>query len=897
MSGWLARAVVRISAPLVPRELRARWREEWLGELHSNFEVRTSKFEVLRKSLGAPVDALSARVVSARQALRSLASGWRTDVVQTARHLWQQPRHALGVIASLTIGLTVSVTVFSAISGLLYGEISGVVDRKSLARVFISHEGVFGVEGFGRAGSMAASPLSISDFEILDADDGPSFTGVAAEGPRPVAASLDSVITGATAAFVSRQYFQVLGTQLLQGRFLKTSDFSSGATPVAVIGFHLWRDRFGAPADIVGRSIVIGGQHVTIVGVAPPRFTGVQPIDLGASPFDHVQLWLPLPLAGSLPGGVDRHQPWLTVVGRLTPGSSREQARASLGVAASRVAAASPDTRKGAMFLIRSHGFGPEEAPPRVLAVVALVLAIPLSVLTIACANVASLQLARATARARELSVRMALGASRGQLLRLLCLDTAMLTALAMLAAWLGAGMAVVAIRDVFPLSIELDRRVLLFALGLTAGVIVLSGIAPAWLVLRRRATSHLKPSNQVAGLAHPRLRYGLVVTQIAVSVVLLSASALLVRSVQAMRADVPEALREQLVAVIDLEALGYNAPRTRDFVASIRARFGADPRVRAAGAILDRQVRYGLPGRASDQWPFATVRLVTTSWLDTIASRLRSGRLPTQPGDVAISERLALDLSASGEPIGRVIEIASSSSPVIGSDGAMRIGRQDATRDAALRAVTVVGIVSDVRRRANDERPDPMIYQLMPDDMPGRFEFRIQAADPAALVTDVRQAIRELEPRLPWVDVQSGDAIYLREVGAIGYVAMSIGGLGTVGLFLACGGLYAVIAYVVVSRRREIGVRLAIGARPADVVSLIFRQAMRLAIAGVVIGLAVAVPTAFVLRSALTGISPVDPSGWLPPVLVSLLVAGVAGAWPASRAAQIDPALILRED
>ena len=210
---------------------------------------------------------------------------------------------------------------------------------------------------------------------------------------------------------------------------------------------------------------------------------------------------------------------------------------------------------------------------------------------------------------------------------------------------------------------------------------------------------------------------------------------------------------------------------------------------------------------------------------------------------------------------------------------------------------MSVVGIVADIRWRADQARPDAVIYQLMPVETPRRFQLRLRAANPLALADDLWHAVRELEPRLAWAKVETGEAIYLREVGALGYLAMSIGGLGTIGLILAAGGLYAVIAYLVAARRREIGIRLAIGARPADIVSLVFRQAMRLAVFGVVTGLTIAVPMAVVMRSAFVGVSPVDPIGWLPPVLVSLLMAGVAGAWPASRAAHIDPARTLRDE
>ena len=566
-----ARWLVTASAWMVPRGWRARWREEWLGEIESRTGPGPAGAGLVRRALGAPRDAAAARAASVSQGLRALAAGWRSDLVHSARSVWHSPRHLLAVTGSLGIGLTVSIFVFSAINGLLYGEIPGIESRRTLARVFISHDNVFGVEGFGRAGMVSASPLSISDFELLAADDGPAFTGVAAEGSSQVPVALDAAAAGTTALLVSADYFPVLGTQPFMGRFLAASDHRPDAPPVAVVGFHLWRDRLGAPPNILGRSLLVGGRDFTIVGVAPPRFTGVQPSDVGASPLDSGQLWLPLRFAASWPGGPSRDQAWLTVVGRLEPGVSIADAGRTLDVAAARIAAERPDIRKNAQLLLRPHGFGPDDSPLEVLLIIGLFLAVPLSVLAIACANVASLQLARATGRERELAVRLALGASRGQLLRLLTLESLLLSALATLAGWLGSAAA----RRDRPRLLSPDARPRRTRPDLRArprgGVVTLSGLVPAWLVLRRSTAAGLKQTAQGGGVAHARVRHALVVIQIAVSLVLLCTSALFARSVQAMRSGVPAPLRDQLVAHVDLEAVGH-APAPARAVRRCRA-------------------------------------------------------------------------------------------------------------------------------------------------------------------------------------------------------------------------------------------------------------------------------------------------------------------------------------
>jgi predicted permease len=898
----LARLVVVLSAWLVPRTLRPRWREEWLGELDSSRRSlggggRTSKFYLLRRVAGAPVDAAAARVTSVGHTLRALAAGWRTDLFQTTRSLLHSPKHVVAVVASLAIGLTVSISVFSAVNALLYGEIPGIESRRTLARLFISHDQVFGVEGFGRAGTVAASPLAISDFEVLEADDGPALEGVAAEGDRSFPVALGEVAAGTRGAFVSADYFRILGTQPVMGRFLAPSDHRAGAPPVAVIGFHLWRDRLGAPANIVGQSLLIGGQDFGIVGVAPPRFTGVQPSDVGASPLDYTQVWLPLRFAATWSGGPSRDHPWLTVVGRLAPGFTIETARPTLGVAAARLVVLQPDARKNAAFLLRSHGFGPNDSPLDVLLIIALFLAVPLSVLAIACANVASLQLARATERTRELAVRLALGASRGQLLRLLTLDAVLLAGVATTAGWLGASGVLAAVREWFPLALHPDGRVVIFALTLGALVVVLTGLAPAWLVLRRSTASGLKQAAQSGGLAHARLRHALVVVQIAVSLILLAMSALFVRSVQARRADVPALLREQLLGGFDFDALGYTPAQSRQFLDDLQTRLQRDPRIQGVGISFERSLRYR---RAASEWPFARGLHVNTSWFDTNDARLLAGRLfdgSGGSGEAVISARLARDLGGDASAIGRLLEIRSSTDTVLNDPNRIRIPRDDRTVALPPHRVTVVGVVADARRRPENTAPDAVIYQPLADVTPGQVQMRLRTASRAALVADVRQAVRDIEPRLPWIDLQNGETAYLREVGVIGYMALSVGGLGTIGLVLAAGGLYAVMAYVVSARRRELGIRLALGAGPGDIVALVFRQAIKLALVGVFVGVAAALPLALALRSALVGISPVDPVGWGPPIVVLFLVACAAGGWPASQAARIDPVRALREE
>ena len=224
-------------------------------------------------------------------------------------------------------------------------------------------------------------------------------------------------------------------------------------------------------------------------------------------------------------------------------------------------------------------------------------------------------------------------------------------------------------------------------------------------------------------------------------------------------------------------------------------------------------------------------------------------------------------------------------------------MGREAPAGNPTRLVVTIVGIAADRSRRAEDLNMDATIYLPMDGTVPSHLQLRVRTTDPLALAADVRRVVRELDPRLPWIALDTGNAVFLREIGPLGYIALSVGVLGTMGLVLAAGGLYAVMSYLVVARRRELSIRLAIGADRRDVLWLVLRQAMRLAAIGAIIGLAISVPGAMALRGAFMGISPFDPLGWSAPLALLLVVAVAAAAWPAARAARIDPIRALRED
>jgi hypothetical protein len=293
----------------------------------------------------------------------------------------------------------------------------------------------------------------------------------------------------------------------------------------------------------------------------------------------------------------------------------------------------------------------------------------------------------------------------------------------------------------------------------------------------------------------------------------------------------------------------------------------------------------------------------VTPGWFETAAARVVAGR-PLRASDAGaaavVSERLAHELAPDGAVIGRALYVTDS---IVAQQTSSRLvlvrppTGQPAPDPALRRAVEIVGVVADLPRRPGDARPDPVLYLAMPADASGPFTLRVRTDEATAKTTQLHDMIRQTDRRLRTVIVQSAESLFLREAGPIRAAALAIGGLGTVALILAAAGLYAVMAYLVSLRRQEIGIRMAIGARPGDVIGLVFRQGARLALYGSLAGFALATPIAIGLRSGFVGISPFDPAAMFPPAAVLMVVTLLASAVPARRASRIDPIRALREE
>ena len=774
------------------------------------------------------------------------------DLKYVGRQLLRRPGHTLAVIACLVIGLVASVGTFSVITSLFYGDMPGIAGRRSLARVFLRYDSATASEFGGGGRRIVTAPLSFNDFAImreLPADSALDAIGAEGELRMTAAGSHGPVWIGG--AFVSGDYFRVLRTTPVRGRFLTPDDDRPAAAPVAVVTDYFWRTHLDGRDDAIGRPVLLGGSSFTVVGVAPPRFHGLSLPDPGQDESQGVQAWIPLALAPQWPTDPSLDTGWLKVAGRVKAGLTITDVERQLTVPAARIAASHPGTRANAAPRVRPYGFGPDDATIQIFALVIALLALPLIVLAIGCANVANLHLARVAEQSRELAVRLALGATRAQLVRLLTLET---LARVLIGVGLSIGLILlilVRVQPLVPVFVSIDWRVLLFAVSLALGVSMATGLMPAWIVLRRTTAGELKQGSQSGGLGYSRLRGALIVGQVALSLGLMVLAGLFTRTSQAMVNEAPSALRQQMVASFDPSELRMTPLEARRFADTLADGAAADGRVTHVALSIDDNARFGWPGapRTSDR--LGSLVGITAAWLDVMEVKLLTGRRLTDADDrttAILSAGAAEAIAAGSSPLGMMLRVAPGSS--------------------AAREVRVVGVVADNPLRPTAARPDPVIYVPLPNELRGEFTLRVRAADPEALRADLLTLVNRIDPRIAWTSIRRGDLEFQEEAREMAGVIYVVGAAGTVALALSATGLYAVLSYIVALRRREIGVRLAVGAPPSRIVTLIVRQALKLVLAGMACGLALAVPMAFAMRATFVAkVNAADPMVFLPTI------------------------------
>jgi predicted permease len=753
--------------------------------------------------------------------------------------------------------------------------------------------------------------FSVPMFRGLQAASAPLLSGMFARFPTAanVIVNRDDAELVQT-ELVSGDYFGTLGVEAILGRTLGPSeDRVPGDHPVIVLSHEYWQRRFGGDERVVNRVIRVNGQPMTIVGVAPAGFTGIDPAE-------SVDLFVPLMMKGTLTptwNDLDNWRSrWVHVMGRLEPGVSRDRAAASLDVTYRQLLRTDLDTvrapspsfskqflEKGLVVNPGSRGRSPLRADFSTPLIVLMGMVGLL--LLVACGNVANLLLARAAAQQREVAIRQALGAGRLRVVRQRLAESAVLAAgggaIGLLIAW---GTTRVFI-DMLPftgaarqLSAAPDLRVALFGIGVAGVTALLCGLAPALHATKPKLAVALKEeTGRVVGAAgRSRIRRALVVAQVALSILLLAGAGLFVRSLYNLRSVSPGFVADGLLQFrVNASLSGYARERAAALFRTLEEQLSAVPGVvsvsAAVGTAMDGssgfqtvRVQGYQPTEGQDMSP--SVNFIGPDYFTTMGMPLVSGR-EFDSGDHAASPKVAIV----NETMARYFWGAQS--PIGRRFGTWGSGRDD--------GFEIVGVVKDAKfSNLRDEIPRFFYLPYMQADSLASLTFYLRhRTGVEGLSTAVRQVITRLDPSLPMFNMktmqaQVDESLFLERVVAL--LSMIFGGLATV---LAAVGLYGVMSYAVTQRTREIGVRVALGADRASVLWMVLREVILLAGAGILLGIPVALGLSRLVQSQLFGLSPADPLTIAGAALTLSVVALLAGYLPARRATRMNPLLALR--
>ncbi len=821
------------------------------------------------------------------------------DLRYGARMLWKQPGFTLIIALTLSLGIGANGVIFSLVNALLLRPLP-VEKPEEFAAVYTSD---FSSGDFG-----ATSYPDYVDFR----DRNRVFAGLVAYQPQPLSLNIDGANERMFGEIVSGNYFSALGLKTALGRgFLPEEDRTPGERAVAVISHKLWQTRFGGAPATVGRSVKINGHPFTIVGVAPEKYAGL----LRGFAADW---WIPaMMMRQAAPGSdnlTERGSRSFLVMGRMKRGVTFQQAQADFNSIAAQLYKEWPQKWENILRQSRSVTLTPESESrllPYMRMPIVIFMALLMSVaglaLLIACANIANLLLSRATARRREIAIRLALGAGRWRLIRQLLTESVLLAMIGggaglLLAVW-GADL-LMTFKPPLPFPIELDLqgdwRVFGFMFGLSLLTGIVFGLTPALAASRPDVIGSLKDETGAAntGGQRGRLRGALVVTQVALSLLLLICAGLFLRSLRNASSIDPGFDADNLLALsMDLQLQGYDETKGRNFTDQLLDRVRSLPGVVSASLTdqlplgLDGGARRGMTIEGYTAQPGESTEInssfVSPGYFETLRIPLLQGRTfqnqdnANAPGVAMINEAFARRYWPGRQPLGKRIQM-----------GAVRSGVNDAPY------MTVVGVVKDGKYATLSEEATPFIYlNLAQNYGPSPTLIARTRGNPLDSLPAVRGEAAALDKNLPLYDVKTmrqhlGLALLpARLAGSV------LGVFGLVALTLAAAGIYGVMAYSVAQRTREIGIRMALGANARDVLRLVARQGMTLVLVGMAIGITAALAMTQLLKSLLFGVSATDPLTF---VAIALLLASVAllACWiPARRATKVDPMVALRRE
>jgi predicted permease len=780
----------------------------------------------------------------------------------------RNPGFALVVVLTLAAGIAANSTVFGWIDTVLLHPIPGVDGAAKLVVL----------ESIAPNGAWLLN--SYPDYRDYR-DNLKLLAGLAGTRPAvPFSIGQDVHAERTWGELVTGNYFAVLGVRPILGRTFtpEESGDEQGAYPVAVIGERLWRRHFNADPGVVGRTIRVNRQQLTVVGVVPAVFRG----SLTGLTLD---LWIPITMGARLRvmqdwSLTDRGTRQVLGFARLRPNVTVERARAEIQALAQRMAAANPQTNRGMTATSLLIWKSDLTAQKGLLGPLAILMAVCGVLLLIVCANVANLLLARATSRQREFSVRMAVGAGRGRLVRQLLSENLVLALNGMVPP---SGLPI-------GLDVEMNASVLAFTFLLCLLACAVSGIAPAWHMARANLNEALKEGGRAGsgGASSHRTQRLLVIAEVALALVVVIGAGLFARSFQAA-SRIDPGLDPNHVLVSHLYLNGYSVPERKQFMERLRERVASHPGVTAV------TYAHTVPFDVSGQW---WEPLEVQGYVPGPKENMKILRNVVAPGYfdlLHIPLVLGRDFAERDDENSTPVMIVSETFARHFFGGGYAIGRRV---NGWGRWFDVIGVAKDSKYESLDEAAKPYFYvpfrQTLREDMGIRLYVRT-AGDPLQAIETVRRAVRSLDPEagafdsVPMTD-NINTALFIHKMAA---TMLTV--LAAAALLLAALGLYGVMAYAVAERRHEIGIRIALGARPGDVVAMIVRQGMALALIGLGAGAVAAAAVTRVVSAALVHVSATDPLVFAGALLFLAAVAALASYLPARLAAGIDPNQALR--
>lgn len=800
------------------------------------------------------------------------------------RMLRKNPGFSLIAILTLGLGIGANTAIFSVIDGVLFRALP-YAEPERLVLIWGKH---------AHQGEQQQQ-VSYPDFADIR-QQREIFDEAAAFFPQSLTLSEQGGAERFRGMLVSANFFRVLGVAAIRGRAFSPEEEQPGNDKVVVISHRLWQNRFGAAEDIVGRKLKVNDDSLTVVGVMPAGFDLEFPLTPSFRIEDN-DLWLPLTSAHRMAGsrGIYTYE----VIARLQKGVEPAQARAALKAIGGRLEQTFPDTNRGRSFDLVSLQ---EQMTGNVRPLLLILLVAVGAVLLIACVNVASLLLGRASVRQKEIAVRAALGAGRSRLARQLLTESLLLALLGGAAGLLLAWWLVNALVKFPGLNLPraeevgIDARVLGFSCGLALLTGLLFGLIPALVAARPDLQQVLKEGGGRTTAGGRRLRSLLIVAEVSLAFLLLVGAGLLTRSfVSLLNVKVGFDTERLLTFVVSLPAArASQTPQRVGFYQQLQTRLAGLPEVEAVGIVSSLPLSghnngssvivEGRPLPAGEQAPTIGWQSASAGYFKTMGIPVLRGRHFTAEDAshaqrvVLINESLARRVFPHEDPIGK------------------RLSFGPPKTQADWREI--IGVVGDARHHTLEIEPEPRAYDLFEQSSSSSmFIVMRTTGDPSRLANAARQQARELEPTAPVYMLATMDELVARSTATRRFSMLLVGGFALIALLLAAIGIYGVLSFTVSERRQEIGIRMALGARRFDILRLIVRQALALTLAGMLIGLAGSLLLTRFMTKLLYGVSPTDPRILLLVAMALTLVALLACWIPARRATKTDPLIALRHE